>query len=58
VKAAGGIRFVVVRSLADGKWTTTVRGMTPEGITVRSAERVLVSALDRTGRESEPVEAK
>ena len=52
-------RFVLVRSLNDGVWTTKVRGLAPDGrltVPVPKAERVVVSALDRTGRESDAVE--
>ena len=61
VKAATGTRFVVVRTLAGEKWTTTVHGVAADGTAefpVEPAKRVVVTSLDRTGRESDPVEVK
>ena len=61
VKAAAGTRFVVVRTLAGDIWVTSVRGVAKDGTTaIACAEkgRVVVTALDRTGRASEPVEVK
>ncbi|HVL14295.1 MAG TPA: family 10 glycosylhydrolase [Gemmata sp.] len=58
VTAAEGTRFVVVRSLDNDRWTTAIRGTTAGEVTVPAADRVVVTALDRTGRESEPAEAK
>jgi uncharacterized lipoprotein YddW (UPF0748 family) len=60
VNAGEGVRFVVVRSWKDDKWTTTVHGVAANGrATIPAAgDRVVVSVLDRTGRESEPAEAK
>jgi uncharacterized lipoprotein YddW (UPF0748 family) len=57
VKPAEGVRFVVVRTLAKGAWTTAVRS--PDAtIPIPAAERVLVTVLDRIGRESEPAAAR
>ncbi len=61
VGGQGGVRFILVRSLNDGVWTTRVRGMAQDGRTTMPlplAERVVVSVLDRTGRESEPAEVR
>jgi uncharacterized lipoprotein YddW (UPF0748 family) len=60
VKAGAGARFVVVRTQTDGGWLTTVRGVSADGPTTLPAPagKAVVSVLDRTGRESEPVEAK
>jgi uncharacterized lipoprotein YddW (UPF0748 family) len=44
-----GALFVVVQTLKDGKWTTTVRGA--EAKTERPTNRTVVSYIDRTGRE-------
>jgi uncharacterized lipoprotein YddW (UPF0748 family) len=62
VKAAEGARFAIVRAQVGEQWETTVRGFAADGATtVRvngKAGRVVVSVLDRTGRESEPVEVR
>jgi uncharacterized lipoprotein YddW (UPF0748 family) len=61
VKAAPGTRFVVVRMLVGDTWTTSVRGVSAGGaaaIPAPDAKRIVVVALDRTGRASEPAEAK
>jgi uncharacterized lipoprotein YddW (UPF0748 family) len=60
-KAAPGARFVVARSLVGDRWATRVRGVAPDGtatIPAPGATRVVVFALDRTGRAGEPAEAK
>jgi len=59
VRAAAGVRFVVTRTEIDGLWRTAVRGVAPDGQTtllLPKAERVVVSVIDRTGRESEPTD--
>ena len=48
-----GVRFVVVRALKDGKWTTTVSGPRAAWPT---ADKVVLTYVDRTGREIKPVE--
>src|SRR5262245_1323156 len=57
VKAAEGVRFVVVRSQVGGEWRTDVRGVAADGPTAirlnGKADRVVVSVIDRTGRQSE-----
>jgi hypothetical protein len=61
VKAAKGTRFVVVRALTGDAWTTSVHGVAEDGtatITLNPAKRFVLTALDRTARESEPVELK
>jgi uncharacterized lipoprotein YddW (UPF0748 family) len=60
VKAAEGARFVVIRNLAGDAWETTVRGVAADGTATLPAPagKTVVSVLDRTGRKSEPVEAK
>jgi hypothetical protein len=61
VKATAGTRFVVVRALTGGAWATSVHGVAQDGtgtVPVPSAKRVVIAALDRTGRESEAVEVK
>jgi uncharacterized lipoprotein YddW (UPF0748 family) len=59
---AEGARFVVVRAQVGEGWETVVRGVTAAGpAAIRlggKAGRVVVSALDRAGRESEAAEAK
>jgi uncharacterized lipoprotein YddW (UPF0748 family) len=57
VKAAPGTRFVVVRALSADAKTAVVRGVDAGGrltLPLPKAERVVVSAVDRVGRESEP----
>ena len=49
--ADGVTRFVVTREYKDGKWTATIRGPAGE---LPKADRVVVTHLDRTGREIEP----
>jgi hypothetical protein len=65
VSAAGGklvvaagpeARFVVVRSEAGGRWTTTVAAAGAD--LPRPPGRVLVSVQDRAGRLSEAVEVR
>ena len=61
VKAAAGTRFVVVRVNAGNAWVTSVHGIAKDGtaaIACAEKGRVVVTALDRTGRASEPVEVK
>jgi uncharacterized lipoprotein YddW (UPF0748 family) len=61
VKAAAGTRFVVVRALVGEAWVTSVHGVAENGtaeFAVPAAKQLVVTALDRTGRASEPVEAK
>jgi hypothetical protein len=51
----------VVRSLVGDAWATSVHGVAEDGTAVLGvppSKRVVVTALDRTGRESEPVEVK
>ena len=51
----------MVQTPAGDKWKTFVRGVAPDGtatIPLAGARRVVVFALDRTGRASEAVEAK
>jgi uncharacterized lipoprotein YddW (UPF0748 family) len=60
VQASPDARFVVVRALADGEWKTAVRGVAQDGrltVPLPKAERVVLCVLDRTGRESEAVDA-
>ena len=59
IKAEDGIRFVVVRGVSPDAQTAVVRGVAADGtasVPLPKADRVLVSAVDRTGRESDPVE--
>jgi uncharacterized lipoprotein YddW (UPF0748 family) len=56
IKTGPGTRFVVVRAETGDTWKTTVTGAYAEGVTFPATGRVVVSALDRTGRASEPVE--
>jgi uncharacterized lipoprotein YddW (UPF0748 family) len=61
VKPAPGTRFVVVRALAGETWTTRVHGVSEDGtnvIPVPASQRIVIVALDRTGRESEEQEVK
>jgi len=60
VKTATNTRFVVVRALAGDAWTTTVRGAGGGTVTVPvpASKRIVIVALDRTGRESEAVEVR
>jgi uncharacterized lipoprotein YddW (UPF0748 family) len=59
VKAATDTRFVVVRTLRDDKWTTHVVGVADGAASMPVSEgRVVVSVIDRAGRESEAVEVK
>ena len=61
VTAAAGTRFVAVRSLTGDAWTTSVHGVAEDGtaeFAAPAAARIVLTALDRTGRESEPVEVK
>jgi hypothetical protein len=51
---------VVVRGVSPDAQLTVVRGVSADGtvsVPLPKAERVLVSALDRIGRESDPVAA-
>jgi uncharacterized lipoprotein YddW (UPF0748 family) len=58
VKVPEGVRFIVMRTLADGTWTTTVRGIGDGSAVVPAASgRTVFSSLDRIGRLSEAVEA-
>jgi hypothetical protein len=60
VQTSPGTRFVVTRSLMDGEWKTAVRGVAPDGrltIPLPKADRVVLCILDRTGRESDTVDA-
>jgi uncharacterized lipoprotein YddW (UPF0748 family) len=59
VTAPAGSRFVVVRTEADGAWTTRVLGVADDGPTTipAPAGRAVVGVLDRTGRASEATEA-
>ena len=55
VKAEAGTRFVVVRGLSEDFSSTVVRGLTADGqliVPLPKADRVVVSVLDRTGREA------
>jgi uncharacterized lipoprotein YddW (UPF0748 family) len=58
VRTAPGTRFVLLRTFADGKWTTRVVGAAADGVSIPlpPAGRIVVNVLDRTGRLSEPVE--
>ena len=60
VKVPTDTRFVVVRALTGDAWLTTVRGAGdgPIAIPEPRSKRIVVVALDRTGRESEAVEVK
>jgi uncharacterized lipoprotein YddW (UPF0748 family) len=58
IKAGPGTRFVVVRSLSEDEQKAVVRGPAAEGMVslpLPKAERVVVSVVDRVGRESEAV---
>ncbi len=55
--AGDGVRLVVVRAFAGGAWTTAIRPAGGDGTTVPFATRptrVVVTAVDRAGTESEP----
>ena len=55
-----GNAFVVIRGISADARTAVVRGVQPDGTAVvplPKAERVIVTALDRAGRESDPVDA-
>jgi len=59
IRAGADIRFVVVRGLSADEQTAVVRGLGEDGlvtIPLPKAQRVSVSVLDRTGRESSAVE--
>ncbi|OWK35045.1 glycoside hydrolase family 10 protein [Fimbriiglobus ruber] len=58
IETSSETRFVMVRTLSDEKWTTTITSAVGEktAIPVSGAKRVVVSVLDRTGRESEAAE--
>jgi hypothetical protein len=59
IRAEEGTRFVVVRGLSADARTAAVRGVAADGtvsVPLPKADRVLVTALDRVGRESEPAE--
>ena len=61
ITAEAGTRFVVVRGLSEDFSSTLVRGLAADGqliVPLPKADRVVVSVLDRTGRESEAVEVK
>lgn len=61
VKCAAGTRFVVMRSQSGEMWTTRVHGIGADGvatITLPTATRIVVTALDRCGRVTEMVEVK
>ena len=61
IQADTGTRFVVARGLSADQETVAVRGPAEEGIVsipLPKAERVFVSTIDRTGRESDAVEVK
>jgi uncharacterized lipoprotein YddW (UPF0748 family) len=53
------IRLLVIRSLTGGKWTTQIKPASGEKVTVLSPElrpeRIVVTAIDRAGNESEAV---
>jgi uncharacterized lipoprotein YddW (UPF0748 family) len=52
-----GTRFVVVRGISSDMQSTVVRGVLEDGtiaVNLPKAERVVVSVVDRTGRESQP----
>lgn len=57
VKTAAGTRFVVVRAQKGDSWLTGVYGPS-DAIPVFEKGRVVVTALDRVGRESDAVEMK
>jgi uncharacterized lipoprotein YddW (UPF0748 family) len=61
VTAGPGTRFVVVQTPTANGWTTRVHGAAADGpttIPLPAGGRAAVRVLDRTGRASEPVEAK
>jgi uncharacterized lipoprotein YddW (UPF0748 family) len=61
INANEGMRFVVVRGLSEDIRTAIIRGIGADGqltIPLPKADRIVVSVLDRTGRESEAVEVK
>ncbi|MDY3556399.1 family 10 glycosylhydrolase [Gemmata sp. JC717] len=57
VKTAPGTRFVVVRAQTGDRWVVNVSDASG-AIAVPETGRIVVTALDRVGRESEPVEVK
>jgi len=60
VKHAAGTRFIVMRTQNNGSWVTTIRGVSPDGRASyfpNTKHPVVFSVLDRTGRESDAVEA-
>lgn len=57
VKTAPGTRFVVVRAQKGDSWQTGVYGAS-DAIPVAEKGRVVVTALDRVGRESDAVEVR
>jgi uncharacterized lipoprotein YddW (UPF0748 family) len=61
VKTAPGVRFTVVRTQTADGWHTIIKGTTEKRdqiILLPKTGCVVVSDLDRTGRESDPVELK
>jgi uncharacterized lipoprotein YddW (UPF0748 family) len=61
VKSAPGTRFVVVRACTGDRWMTSVHGVAEDGvigISVPPSKCIVITALDRTGRESASVEVK
>ena len=56
LKATDGIRFVVLRTLVDGNWKTSV--LPPDATIPATRGTSVVSVLDRVGRLSEPTEVK
>ncbi|AWM39697.1 hypothetical protein GobsT_19470 [Gemmata obscuriglobus] len=57
VKTAPGTRFVAVRAQTGDRWAVSVSDASG-AIAVPETGRIVVTALDRIGRESEPVEVK
>ncbi|MCI0701645.1 MAG: family 10 glycosylhydrolase, partial [Planctomycetia bacterium] len=59
IKAESGIRFVVIRTQSGDTWATHVRDLNGTlAILVAKKGRIVISVLDRTGRESEVVEVE